>query len=101
MCMQAPATSSKRWTWFAEDCVRVGLRQEGDDGNHQSKQNQRKNDGSADFILFWLCVVSVVVRRVVCHAAKITDSSAFLLRAGATLYAALVFECKGLIIFGV
>ena len=78
MCMQVPDTSSKRWTWFVKDCVRIGLRQEGDDGNHQSKQNQRKNDGSADFILFRFCVVSVVVRRVVCHGAKITDSSAFI-----------------------
>ena len=41
-------------------------------------KNQRKNDGSADFILFRFCVVSVVVRRVVCHGAKITDSSAFI-----------------------
>ena len=77
MCMQEPDTSSKRWTWFAKDCMRLRLRQEGDDGNHQSKQNQRKNDGSADFILFRFCMVSVVVRRVVSHAAKITDSSVF------------------------
>ena len=45
MCMQVPATSSKRWTWFVKDCVRIGLRQEGDDGNHQSKQNQHKTTG--------------------------------------------------------
>ena len=61
MSMQAQVTSSRRWTWFAEDAVRWELGQEGDNGNHQPEQNQSENDGSADFILFRFCVVSVVV----------------------------------------
>jgi len=61
MSMQAQVTSSKRWTWFTKPDVRLGLRQEGDNGHNQAEQNQRENDGSADFILFWFCVVSVVV----------------------------------------
>lgn len=61
MCTQAQVTSSKRWTWFAENFVRWGLRQEGDNGHYQSEQNQSENDRSADFILFRFCVVSVVV----------------------------------------
>jgi hypothetical protein len=41
--------------------VRLGLRQEGDNGHNQAEHYQRENDGSANFILFWFCVVSVVV----------------------------------------
>lgn len=61
MCTQAQAISSKRWTWFTKNSVRKRLRQEGDNGHHQAEQNQRENDGAADFILFRFCVVSVVV----------------------------------------
>lgn len=61
MCMQEQVTSSKRWTWFTKPNVRLGLCQEGDNGHNQAEQNQSKNDGAADFILFRFCVMSVVV----------------------------------------
>ena len=59
MYMQAQLTSFKRWTWFTEVPVWRELSQEGDNGHHQSEQNQSENDGPADFILFRFCVVVV------------------------------------------
>ena len=57
--------------------MRWGLRQEGDNSHYQTEQNQSEDDGAADFILFRVCVMSVVVGSVMCHAAKIADSCTF------------------------
>ena len=77
MCTQGQVTSSKRWTWFTKASVRGELRQEGDNSHYQTEQNQSEDDGAADFILFRVCVMSVVVGSVMCHAAKIADSCTF------------------------
>ena len=59
MCTQALVTSSKRWTWFTEEGVGWGLRQEGDNGHCQTEHNQSENHGASDFILFRFCMVVV------------------------------------------